>query len=324
METHELRNQHGDRILLLDFGARIMALELQLSSDTRSIVLGYRSPEEYHHDPNFLGCTVGRFANRIGNAYYTLGHHKIDLAANEGCHQLHGGPEGFDKKTWTLSRNSDKRQASYSLLSCDGDQGHPGNLRATVTYRWSDDRELVIDYEATTDSATHVNLTHHSYFQLDEGGDVRNQKLAINSEYYTEVDQELIPTGRLLRVPAQFAGKPAYIRELLTSIGSAEPAGKGLDYNFVLRSEEAARLISSSGDLEMSVTTTYPGMQVYTAQKLTAPFTSYGAICLEPQFFPDTPNRPEFPSTLLLPGQQWRHQVRYQFLESVGTTESLP
>ena len=319
MDTHLLTNAVGDRIALLDFGARITSIELQIESSVRSLVLGYPLVDQYRHDPWFLGCTVGRFANRIGGARYTIDGKTCELTPNEGIHQLHGGPQGFDKKHWTLNANASHQQASYSLLSPAGDQGHPGNLLVTVTYRWTDERVLLIDYEAVTDAPTHVNLTHHSYFQLDGHGSVLDHTLSVHGDTFLDVDNEMIPTGDEL--PSRCYGldcqTPRRIQQILASMHQRRRIAGGLDLTFVTDRAAVAQLTSSTGDLSLTVVTTSPGLQIYTGQRLSAPFSPFSGICLEPQHFPDAPNHPHFPSTLLRPGQCWKQQTQYRFTSHV-------
>ena len=305
LEERVLRNAHGDRVTLLNFGARLTALELQLPDGVRNVIVGYNNREEYLTDPYFMGATVGRFCNRIAGARFTLDGVEYSLDANEGGNHLHGGAGGFHNRFWTVDAEVPDNAARYRLLSEDGDQGYPGSLETIVTYRWTDDRELVVELEAETDRPTHVNMTNHAYFNLaaDEA-DVLGHRLQVESSKILQVDEELLPNGEFLDVSdsALDLRRPVVLRD---AVGSPEPLivrTGGLDFNYVL------------GDLRLRLTTTCPGLQVYGGQMLGPPFAPNRGMCLEPQQFPDAPNQPGFPDTRLAPGERYSQTIRYRFV----------
>jgi len=260
-----------------------------------NVVLGCETPEEYAANPRYLGAIVGRYANRIANARFTLDGRTYRLAANSGANHLHGGVTGFDKRVW---RASGAGAASLELryLSPDQEEGFPGNLDVSVTYTLSDRNELIVDYCATTDKPTPVNLTQHSYFNLAGEGSVTDHLLQIDAEAITVVDQDLIPTGVLEPV----AGTPFDFRTL-TPIGARR--GGNYDHNFVLK--RGVRVVEPKSGRTLDVHTTEPGVQFYTGYSR--------GLCLETQHFPDSPNQPSFPSTILRPGTEYRSRTAFTF-----------
>ena len=322
LRTHELVNTRGDRVRLLDYGARIASLELQMDDGVRSVVLGYPTAQCFLDDSYYMGCTVGRYCNRIAGSRFTIGENEFCLAANEGRNQLHGGPEGFDRRLWRIEAGANHESVAFHLLSEHGDQGFPGRLEAAVVYRWSERRELGIEYTARTDQPTHVNLTNHAYFNLDAvHADVLQHRLQIEADRVVPVDGECIPTGELAAIAgtALDLRRARRVADVVGSAHAAIRAARGIDLNYVLNdAAHAAELWSSSGDLKLSVTTSYPGLQCYTGQHLAAPWHPYAGLCLEPQFFPDSPNRAQFPSTLLTPARTFRAYIRYRFSARAG------
>lgn len=313
-----LTNVRGDRVTLLNFGARLTRIELQLTDGVRNVILGYKDPASYLTDPYFIGATVGRTCNRIAGAHFRLGGVDYQLDANEGENHLHGGSGGFHNRLWSTDEAAPDDTARFRLGSADGDQGYPGTLDASVTYRWTDERELVMLLEAETDRPTHVNMTNHAYFNLAAGGaDVLGHRLIVSSRQILQVDDDLLPTGDLLDITDSGLDlrQPVALRDV---IGSEHPLVArigGVDFNYVLgESGGRAELESPNGDLRMQLTTTCPGLQVYGGQKLGSPFTPHGGLCLEPQHYPDTPNQPAFPGTLLEPGERYSQTTRYRFI----------
>ena len=263
-----------------------------------NVVLGFETPHEYAANPRYLGAIVGRYANRIANARFTLDGRTYRLAANSGAHNLHGGVTGFDKRVWRAAAGGGGGAASLELryLSPDQEEGFPGNLDVSVTYTLTDRNELIVDYFATTDKPTPVNLTQHSYFNLAGEGDVTNHLLQIDSDAITAVDQDLIPTG----VVEPVAGTPFDFRTL-TPIGARR--GGNYDHNFVLNG--GVRVVEPKSGRSLDVHTTEPGMQLYTGYSR--------GLCLETQHFPDSPNQPSFPSTILRPGTEYRSRTAFTF-----------
>jgi aldose 1-epimerase len=315
--THELLNAHGDRVRLLNCGARITALELALPGGMRNVVLGYPDAQHYLDDPYYMGCTTGRYANRIAGARFEIGGQEFRLAANEGAHQLHGGPQGLHRRFWRIAPGASARHVRFSLVSEDGDQGYPGRLEIEVTYEWNDRRELSIEYAARSDRPTHVNPGNHAYFNLEAGSEqILDHHVRVNGTRVVAVDAECIPTGELLDVRGGDLDlrRACRVGDVVASRCDLIRGARGLDLNYVLDDgSDAAQLWSGSGDLALSVSTTYPGLQCYSGQHLRQPWREYGGLCLEPQFFPDSPNRPQFPSTLLLPGSDYRARITYGF-----------
>jgi aldose 1-epimerase len=316
---HELVNRHGDRVRLLNFGARIAAIQLALPDGPRNIALGYADSRDYLDDRFFMGATVGRFCNRIRAARFAIGESTYSLAANEGIHQLHGGPRGFDRLYWHID-SADASQASFRLFSADGDQGYPGSLQVLLNYRWSDRRCLRIHYSASCDKPTFVNLSNHCYFNLDaDSRTILDHSVRIDADHITDIDAEKLPTGTLLPVSGtdMDLSSGRTIRELVSSDDVHLHSAAGPDLNYILRNrQQAATVHNATGDLSMSVATSCPGLQLYSGQYLEAPFQRYAGFCLESQYFPDSPNQPAFPSTLLQPGESFDEYTEYRFLAS--------
>jgi aldose 1-epimerase len=319
LSVHELVNTHGDRVRLLNFGARIASIELELRDGPRRVTLGYEDPRAYLSDPYYLGATVGRYCNRIRDARLPVRGRVWRLVPNSGAHQLHGGAEGFHRRFWQAVGDADLRHAEYRLLSPHGDQGYPGALEARVRFEWNDARELAIRYRATTDRPTHVNLSNHSYFKLDSAADVLGHVCTVNADRITEVDEALLPTGRLLDVAGtafDLRGEAPLGRVCERRDPRIVNAG-GVDFNYVLNGAEPAAIVSTApGDLSLAVSTTCPGLQFYSGQNLGSPFSPYQGLCLETQYFPDSPNQPHFPSTLLMPGRTYRESTFYRFTQA--------
>jgi aldose 1-epimerase len=295
-------------------------------------VLGYDTLEPYTKPNPFFGTLVGRYANRIANGEFTLDGKKYTLTKNNGPNSLHGGLRGFDKKAWRPSvistRDGEALQLTY--FSKDGEEGYPGNLTATVTYALTDDNALSIDYQATTDADTVLNLTNHSYFNLAGHGSGRilDHQLTINANKFTPVNATLIPTGEWRSVD----GTPFDFRKS-TPIGTHIDAqdeqiqfGQGYDHNFVLNRPGsvpslAARVIDPQSGRVMEVLTTQPGVQFYTANHISgevkgkagAIYRARGAYCFETQHFPDSPNQTSFPTTVLKPGETYRQTTVFRF-----------
>ena len=313
-----LRNARGDRVTLLNYGARLTRIELRLPDGIRNVILGYEDSAGYLTDPYFMGATVGRTCNRIAGARFNLGGVDYPLDANEGENHLHGGAGGFHHRHWSIDTAVPDDTGRFRLRSADGDQGYPGTLEASVTYRWTDERELVIRLEAETDRPTHVNMTNHAYFNLAAGGaDVLGHRLHIASRQILQVNEDLLPTGDFLDVAGSGLDlrQPAALRDVIESRHPLVVRTGGMDFNYILgESGGRAELESPNGDLCLRMTTTCPGLQVYGGQKLGPPFAPHRGLCLEPQHFPDTPNRPAFPTTLLAPGERYSQTTRYRFI----------
>jgi aldose 1-epimerase len=300
VETFTLANAHGLQVRVTSYGGIIMSI---IAPDRHgrlaNVVLGHDSVDGYRDNPRYLGAIIGRCANRIANAQFTIDGTIYRLAANIGRHHLHGGLRGFDKVVWKATPTS-TRSVALDYTSPDGEEGYPGNLKVRVAYTVTDHNELIVDYEATTDRATPVNLTQHSYFNLAGREDVLSHLLWINADAMTATDDDKIPTGEIIPI----AGRPEDFHSL-TPIGSA-----GFDLNYVLNRSgpglvHAARALERSSGRTLDVYTTEPGMQLYTGARL--------GLCLETQHFPDAPNQPQFPSTILPAGATYRSKTLFVF-----------
>lgn len=328
-----LENSNHLEMKVTNYGGIVVSLVVpDRDGNMDDIVLGYNQLEAYvKHNPYF-GAIIGRYGNRIGNAQFTLEGQKYTLAKNDGENNLHGGIKGFDKVVWDAKPVMDDDYVGLILkyLSKDGEEGFPGNLDVTVKYILNNDNEFRIDYRATTDKTTIVNLTNHSYFNLagEGSGDILGHEVVINAERFTPVDETLIPTGEL----APVEGTPMDFR-IPTAIGARIDAdyeqlkiGKGYDHNFVLNKDQEGAMTLAATAYEpasgrfMEVFTTEPGMQFYTGNFLNGmigksgkPYNFRNAFCFETQHFPDSPNKPEFPSVVLRPGEEYKTTTIYKF-----------
>ena len=326
-----LRNASGMEVRAITYGGIITSLKVpDRNGQTADIALGFDSLAGFLTPHPFFGAIIGRYGNRIGAATFTLDGATYTLAKNNGPNNLHGGDKGFDKQVWNAQAVAGRNAIEFTRTSVNGEEGFPGNLAVRVTYELTDKNELVVDYFATTDKATPVNLTQHTYFNLagEGSGDILGHQLTINADRYTPVNDTLIPTGEL--APVQ--GTPFDFRQP-TAIGArindANPQlknGQGYDHNWVLnRSGDglqlAARVVEPTSGRTMEVTTTEPGLQFYAGNFLDGTIKGksghvYGkrsGFCLETQHYPDSPNKPEFPSTILRPGQEYRSKTVFTF-----------
>ena len=310
----------GLRAELISLGAAVRSLWVSGPDGKETdVALGYETAEDYLHG-DYLGATVGRVANRIVGASFELNGVMYPLPANEGPHQLHGGPGGFTFRNWTVIPM--ERKVVFRLVSPHMDQGYPGEMHAEVTYSLETPGELAISYEAVCDRDTVVNLTNHSYFNLagHASGPVWGQTVQINADRYTPVDSELIPTGEIAGVDGTdfdfrtpVAAEDAVRRPALIKTA-------GLDHNFVLNGEAAAVLSCPATGITMEVLTTEPGLQVYMAGVLSsdrgkdgARYGQTHAVCLETQHYPDSVHHPNFPSVVLKAGDVFRSKTVYRF-----------
>ncbi len=327
---YTLKNSNGLVAQFTNYGARLMSLWVPDHNGFMSdIVLGYASLEEYTKEKNYFGATCGRFANRIAKGLFTLNDVDYQLATNNGDNHLHGGVKGFESVAWKVDEfTGQKLVLSYS--SNHMEEGYPGNLSVTVTYQLTDDNELSISYYASTDRATIVNFTHHSFFNLKGEGesDILNHFLRINATEFTPLKKGSIPTGEILPVantPFDFQ-QSRQVGEQIDRPDRQLQIGNGYDHNFVLNGEmgklrEVAELYEPVSKRKMTVLTTEPGMQVYTANYLDGSITGKsgkqyqrkGAICLETQHFPDSPNQSHFPSVVLQPNHVFESKTVYRF-----------
>jgi aldose 1-epimerase len=331
VQIFTLTNEHGLEARICTYGGRVVSLKTpDRTGNLGDIVLGFDSLAGYL-DPAepFFGALIGRYGNRIGHAKFTLDAKVYTLPANDGANTLHGGPDGFDKRVWTPRQLPDGG-LELTYVSKDGDEGFPGNLKATVVYRLTATNELRIDYTATTDKDTVVNLTNHSYFNLKGAGNgtILDHLLTLHASRFTPVDAGLIPTGELRPVagtPFDFT-KSTAIGARIAQDNEQLKLGKGYDHNFVIdRSGSglslAARVEEPTTGRVMEVETTEPAVQFYTGNFLDGTLKGKGghtypqrsALCLETQHYPDSPNKPAFPTTELKPGQTYKTTTVYRF-----------
>lgn len=327
VDLYILTNANGLKARVMNYGATLVSLEVpDREGSFADITLGFDSLEGYLSASPYFGSTVGRYANRIAKGKFTLDGVEYTLAQNNGENHLHGGIQGFDKVIWDAEpfRMEEAVGVKFVYLSKDGEEGYPGNLTSSVTYMLTDRDELRISYEAETDKPTPVNLTHHSYFNLEGqgSGDILGHELMLNADKYTPVDQGLIPTGKIRSVadsPMDFT-TPHTIGERIDQVEG------GYDHNFVLRGGGgtlvlAAKVYEPRSGRILEVHTTEPGIQFYSGNFLDGSITGksgkvyhkhYG-FCLEPQHFPDSPNKPNFPSTILHPDDRYMSLTVFKF-----------
>jgi len=329
VEIVTLSNSYGLAARITNYGGILVSIETpDRKGVVGDIVLGFDNPDSYLKAHPYFGVIAGRYANRIGGAKFMLDGREYKLAANDGNNTLHGGIKGFDKVVWKieeLEAKGDRAELKLSYISKDGEEGYPGNLKCIVTYALTEDNKLEIKYEATTDKPTVVNLTNHAYWNLagQGGGDVLGHELMINADKYTAVDKGLIPTGELKSVkgtPLDFT-KPETIGSRIKQVDIG-----GYDHNYVLKGRAgqmklAARVYEPTSGRVMEIETTEPGVQLYTGNWLDGTlkgkkgkvYNKYGGFCLETQHYPDSPNKPTFPSTVLRPGEKYETETVHTF-----------
>jgi aldose 1-epimerase len=331
ISLYTFRNDKGLETSISNFGGRIVTLKVpDRTGKFEDIVLGYDLLKPYIDKNPFFGTLVGRYANRIANGEFALNGKKYTLAKNNGPNSLHGGLQGFDKKAWTAEITKEGKALQLTYVSKDGEEGYPGTLTTVVTYSLSNDNALQIDYDATTDADTILNLTNHSYFNLagHGHGSILDHQLTINADKFTPVNANLIPTGELRSVegtPFDFR-KPTAIGARIDAQDEQIKFGEGYDHNFVLnRSGDAPSLAAKITDPQsgrvMEVLTTQPGMQLYTSNHISGEIQGKGsaiyrvrsAYCFETQHFPDTPNQPAFPTAVLKPGEKYHQTTIFRF-----------
>ena len=302
-------------VTVLTYGCVIASLGAPDAHGRRAnVVLGFERLEPYTTDSPYFGAVVGRYANRIANARFTIDGRTYHVAPNEPPNHLHGGFRGFDKCVWEAEVSRNGHAVVLRRQSPDGEEGYPGRLDAQVTYTIVN-RELRAEYDAVADAPTHVNLTQHSYFNLRGTGDVLDHCLAVNASTYLPVDERLIPTGEFAPVantPFDFQ-QPVAIGSRLHTPHEQLKRGGGYDHNFNLNRADttltlAARVVDPSSGRTLELHTSEPGLQFYSGQVV-----GHRGFCLEPQHYPDSPNRPEFPRTLLRPGEHYHSETVYAF-----------
>ena len=332
VELYTLRNSRGMEARIATYGGIVTHLTApDRNGQYADVVLGYDSLAGYLKSSPYFGALIGRYGNRIAKGQFTLNGARYQLAINDKPNALHGGTVGFDKVVWKVAKSEVASQGSQLTLtykSKDGEEGYPGNLQVTALYTLTEDNGLRVDFTATTDKDTVVNLTHHSYFNLRGDGDILGHQVQIDADKFTPVDSTLIPTGELKPV----MGTPFDFRKS-TAIGARIDAadeqlkfGKGYDHNWVIdKAAGALAVIASVYEPQtgrvLEVSSTEPGLQFYSGNFLDGSNVGKGGrvykfrsgFCMEPQHFPDSPNQPGFPSTVLKPGQTYSNTILYQF-----------
>ena len=334
LEVYSFANKNGITMTVTNFGGRIISLVVpDKNGKPGDVVLGFDSAKQYVTGGGVYGATIGRFGNRIGKGKFKIDGAEYQLAINNGINSLHGGPTGFHKQFWqaTPIKNGEANALELRYKSVDGEEGYPGTLDVKVVYTLTNENEVVIDYEGTTDKPTIINLTNHSFFNLaGEGvGDILAHQFIIYADFFTPVDEGLIPTGEIRSVkgtPFDFL-KQHSVGERIDGDHEQLKFGKGYDHNWVLNKKEAGSLTLAATVTEpisgrvMEVFTTEPGMQFYTGNFMSGkdigksgkPYLYRSAFCLETQHFPDAPNHENFPSTILRPGETYTSKTIYKF-----------
>ena len=323
---YTITNSNGMQVSILNYGGTVTKIMTpDKNNKMEDVILGFESLDGYLQKGNpYFGSLVGRYANRIANAKFTLDGKTYTLAANDHGNSLHGGNKGFDKVLWTATKTSDST-LKLNYVSKDGEEGYPGTLNAEVVYTLTSDNAVKIDYTATTDKSTPVNLTNHSYFNLSAGNDsnILNHEVWLNADKYTPVNDVLIPTGEI----ADVTNTPMDFRTAKAIGKDIEKMKSGYDHNWVLnRKENGLEKVASvydpgSGRL-MEVFTTEPGLQFYTGNFLDGTlehtmngqkYVHHAAFCMEAQHYPDSPNQPNFPNVMLRPGEVYKQTTEYKF-----------
>jgi aldose 1-epimerase len=326
VSIYALTNSKGLRARITNFGAALVSLHVpDGDGNLGDVTLGFDTVEGYEQQSTYIGVTAGRYANRIGAGKFTLDGTEYTLATNNGPNHLHGGNTGFDKVLWDTREVVAADEAAWvkmTYLSADGEEGYPGNLQCSVTYTLTNNDELRISYEGTTDKKTVVNLTNHTYWNLAGKGDILKHELMLNAERFTLIDTTLIPTGIVASVkdtPLDFS-RPKAMGARMHQIGL------GYDHNYVLAGETGemklcARVHEPTSGRVMELHTTEPGVQLYTGNYLDGTvigkggqaYEKHAGFCLETQHWPDSPNKPDFPSVVLEPGQTYTSQTTHRF-----------
>ncbi|MGL1956323.1 MAG: galactose mutarotase [Colwellia sp.] len=328
---YTLANDAGTSVSIIDLGAAITELNvIDNKGNFDDVVLGFATPQQYLTSSTYFGAVVGRYGNRIAKGKFSIDGKEYTLATNDGENHLHGGDVGFDKRFWNAKVNG-KDSITFTLVSENGDEGYPGTLTLAVTYQLTDDNRLVVDYDASTDKTTVVNVTQHSYFNLagHGSGDILNHEMMINADRFTPVDKTLIPTGELAAVEgtAMDFNQATKIGERINNDEQQLAFGGGYDHNWVLNKKQpgemslAAQVFEQNSGRTLAIYTDEPAIQFYSGNfldgsykaKNEAVYQYRNGFCLETQHFPDSPNQPSFPSTILQPGEQYKTRTIFEF-----------
>ncbi len=331
VDLYTLRNSKGAEARISNYGGLVISLTVpDRNGNLGDVTLGYDNLDGYLKETPYFGALIGRYGNRIAKGKFTLDGKEYTLATNNGPNALHGGLKGFDKVVWqpTILASAEGPALQLKYLGKDGEEGYPGNLSVTAVYTLTEDNGLKLEFTATTDKDTVVNLTHHSYFNLAGKGDILNHVVMIPADRFTPVDSTLIPTGELKPVdgtPFDFR-KPTAIGARINQDDEQLKFGGGYDHNWVINKPLGsyglmARVTEPTSGRVMEVFSTEPGLQFYSGNFLDGSITGKGgwvykhrsAFCMEPQHYPDSPNKPEFPSVVLKPGQVYKNTILYRF-----------
>ena len=331
LKLYTLKNANGVEVCITNFGARIVSIMVpDKNGEMQDVVLGFDNIEDYINVPSDFGATIGRYANRIGQGKITIDGQEIQLPQNNYGHCLHGGPTGWQYKAFEANQTDDKT-IKLTVVSPDGDNNFPGNVTAHVTYTLTDDNAIDIKYEATTDKKTIINMTNHSYFNLDgnPSGSAMNHTLYLASDSITPVDDTFMTSGEMLAVagtPFDFNTPKAISQDVTNFDNEQIKFGKGFDHNWVLNTkgdinQVAAKLVSPVTGISLEVYTNEPGIQVYTGNFLDGTvkgkkgiiYQQRASVCLETQHYPDSPNKAHWPSVILEPGKTYQSHCIFKF-----------
>jgi aldose 1-epimerase len=327
VKLYTLRNKNGMAVEISNYGATLVSIHVpDKDGIDGNVLLGYDDINGYYNGKSYFGCVVGRFANRIAKATFKLDGKEYHVPQNDGLNSLHGGINSIDKQVWDARIMNDAIR--FTTVIKDGDNGYPGNVKLTVVYSLRADNSLVIDYAATTDQPTVLNISNHAYFNLtcDPSNTILDHEIKINADAFTPVDSTLIPTGELKKVAATPFDFTQF-KKIGKEINQQDQQliyGKGYDHNFVLNTNDGkspvVEVIENKSGRKMEVFTTQPGVQFYTGNFLNGTEKGRGVsyqlrtgFCLETQQFPDAPNQPNFPSAVLKPGETWKSHTTYKF-----------
>jgi len=331
-QLYMLRNIHGMEARITTYGGIVTYLSApDRAGRYADVVLGYDRLEHYIRGRSYFGALIGRYANRIAKAGFSLNGRQYTLAANDGANSLHGGRVGFDRVIWRIERSevtAEGPQLDLRYVSQAGEEGYPGTLTVNVLYTLTNDNSLRVDYTATTDQDTVINLTQHSYFNLRSHGDILSHVMQINADKFTPTDSALIPTGEMRSVvntPFDLR-KPTEVGAHIDANDEQLKFGKGYDHNWIINKPVGQLVVAASvyeptTGRALEVLSTEPGLQFYsgnfldgtTVGKRGQTYAYRNGFCLEPQHFPDSPNHPDFPSTVLKPGQTYKSTIVYRF-----------
>ncbi len=336
IDLYSLENKNGLKTEIINFGARQVSLLVPDKNENfKDILLGFDKISDYENENPYFSAIIGRYGNRIGKGKFSIDGKEFSLACNNDENHLHGGVKGFDSVVWDFvssEENENGASIKFSYLSKDGEEGYPGNLKVFVTYTLSNDDELIISYKATTDKKTICNLTQHNYHNLSghDSGKILSHQLMINADNFTPIDKGLIPTGEIKPVKGtnfDFT-KPTAIGERVNNKSEQLVFGKGYDHNFVLNKNGkegkmtlAASVFDPKSGRVMDVFTEEPGVQFYSGNFLDGTnvgkdgtvYNQRNAFCLETQHYPDSPNKPNFPTVILNPGEEYSTKTIYKF-----------